>query len=891
MRRPLFLLIGVLFLSSCDLLKRSGSTREPSPEIAREAKEPRDTTQTYPERSTYNATPSREHDLIHTKLEVRFDWDDRYVLGKASLQLHPYFYPTDSLTLDAKGFDIHKVLLEGDSTLHELSYNYDQKQLHIKLDTTYTRRDTFTVNIDYTAKPEERSIEKGTAIASDQGLYFIDPDSTDPHKPTQIWTQGEPEANSCWFPTIDQPNERMTQEIHVTVPRTFKTLSNGSLVYSLENGNGTRTDLWKQELSHPPYLTMLAIGDYAVVKDKWKDLPARYWVEPSYRDDAMAIFGKTPEMIGFFSDLLDVEYPWAKYDQVIVRDFVSGAMENTSATIHGEFVQKTRRQLIDGGNEPIIAHELFHHWFGNMVTCESWANLPLNEAFATYGEYLWLEHSKGREAADHHLRVSLGQHFRAARRNQKDLIRFNYSNEDAMFDTHSYNKGGGILHMLRKEVGDEAFFASLEHYLTSHAFEPVEVHDLRLAFEEVTGRDLNWFFDQWFLDKGHPRLKIRQHYDTTAQEVVVTVEQNQNLERFPVFRLPIAVDLYYKAFTQRRNITINAARDTFHFNSPHPPKLVNIDAEKMLLAEKDEQKPLSQWVYQYYHAPLYQDRYEAIGHCGNEVDTTAVRVVIDALSDRSWHLQLLAMRKLEIAHQFFPEKVTNKLEGLARKSPVSQVRANALRYLDRYSDKSLSPLFEKAIQDSSYLVTSTALQRVAAQDPAKGLKHSVRLEQANSPRLLTAIAGIYKEHGSSKHLSFFQEAAPRVNALEHRIGFISLYGKFLKDKDTTTIQQGIGLLEELAVNEETWYVKGTAIRAIQDIRDRFWEEASNLEEEQEELQERVAEEKGGNNAEEQVEELEEHILAWEQQARKVEEILDRIKRRSSDPQVQMYLKE
>jgi len=220
-------------------------------------------------------------------------------------------------------------------------------------------------------------------------------------KPTQLWTQGETEGSSVWFPTIDTPSERMSQEIFITTRKDFQTLSNGQLVYSNFNDDDTRTDYWKQDLEHPPYLTMMAVGDFKIGRDEWQDskgriVPVDYYVEPDYANYVFQIFGDTPEMMTFYSELLNYDYPWDKYAQIIVRDYVSGAMENTTATIYGEYVNQTSRELIDDNNETTIAHELFHHWFGDLVTCESWSHLPLNESFATYGEYLWLEHKYGK---------------------------------------------------------------------------------------------------------------------------------------------------------------------------------------------------------------------------------------------------------------------------------------------------------------------------------------------------------------------------------------------------------------------------------------------------------------------------------------------------------------
>jgi aminopeptidase N len=459
----------------------------------------------------YRATPTKINNLVHTKLDVKFDYAKRYLYGKAWIVLKPHFYPTDSLTLDAKGMEVKQVALVQATASAKapnemllrtakqtpLEYEYDGMQLRVKLNKTYKNNEFYTVFVEYTAKPDELKVKGSNAITDAKGLYFINPDGKDPKKPIQIWTQGETEASSVWFPTIDKTNQKTTSEISMTVDKKYVTLSNGRLSGQKNNADGTRTDTWRMDLPHAPYLFMMAVGDFAVVKDKWRDKQVNYYVEKDYAPHAKAIFGNTPEMMTFFSKLLAYDYPWVKYSQIVVRDYVSGAMENTTATIHGDFLQKTDRELLDDDDrlgESVIAHELFHHWFGDLATCESWSNLTMNESFADYSEYLWFEHKFGKDAADEHAYNSLNSYFEMAEfQGDRHLVRFHYHDKENMFDQVSYQKGGRILHMLRNYVGDEAFFKALNLYLKQNAFKATEAHQLRLAMEEVTGEDMNWF--------------------------------------------------------------------------------------------------------------------------------------------------------------------------------------------------------------------------------------------------------------------------------------------------------------------------------------------------------------------------------------------------------------
>ena len=491
---------------------------------------------------SYQATEATLFDLIDTKLWVSFDWDKKHCLGTAEITASPVGKKRNRLVLDAKGFDI-KSIVNGDGK--KLTYKYDNAKLDIDLGAEIPVGKATKVKIEYVAKPDDLKVGGSAAITSDKGLYFINPDGKDKNKPRQIWTQGETQSNSKWFPTIDVPNQRCTQEMYITVGDNFKTLSNGTMLDSKKNANGTRTDHYKMTQPHAPYLFMMAIGEFAVVNDKWRDIPLKYYVEPKYEKDAKAIYSNTPEMLTFFSDLLGVKYPWPTFSQVIVRDYVSGAMENTTAVVFGEFCQKTSRELLDGDNEGIVAHEMFHHWFGDYVTCESWSNLTLNEGFANYSEYLWEEHKNGREAADYHRLNELAGYMASTRGNMHDLINYSYDNREDMFDAHSYNKGGLVLHMMRNYLGDDVFFRGLNLYLTKNAYTAVEAAQLRLAMEEVSGQDLNWFFNQWYFGSGQPELVVKDSVNAAGNKIFLSVDQTQSgPQQQHIFQLPVNVDIY-----------------------------------------------------------------------------------------------------------------------------------------------------------------------------------------------------------------------------------------------------------------------------------------------------------------------------------------------------------
>ena len=683
----------------------------------------------------YRETATKINNLLHTKLDVNPDFGKSYLYGKAWLTLKPHFYPTDSLNLDAKGMEFKKIALIKSGKEVPLKYTYDDWKLRIHLDKTYKSNESYVVYIDYIAKPDEfESKYSQGAMLGIKGMYFINPRGEEKDKPTQIWTQGETESSSAWFPTIDKTNQRCTQELTVTVENKYVTLSNGKLMSQKKNTDGTRSDYWKMDLPHAPYLFFLGVGEYAVVKDKWRDKEVNYYVEKEYAPVAKKIFGNTPEMMTFFSKITGVDYPWIKYSQITGRDYVAGAMENTTATIHQESAQQDARELIDGNSwEGTIAHELFHQWFGDYVTTESWSNLTLNESFADYSQTLWDEYKYGKDAGDAENFQGMQGYLGNPGSDKKDLVRFHYQHREDMFDAVSYQKGGRILHMLRNFVGDSAFFKSLNNYLTTNKFKSAEAHQLRLAFEEVSGRDLNWFFNQWYFGSGHPSVEIDYQYDDPAGKVNVIVKQTQKTGK--LFKLPIAIDIYNGAQKVRHNVWINNAADTFSFSYTKRPDLINVDGDKVMLWVKKDNKTLENFIHQYTHAGNYVDRREAIDFASKKLDDPkAVELIKTALTDRYHGLRSFAISKADLRKETVRNGFESVFNELAQKDRNATVRAAAIAKLGEYKKADYIALFKTAVNDSSYSVAgnalvalgkvdqvlATALAKQLSEKPAKG---------------------------------------------------------------------------------------------------------------------------------------------------------------------------
>jgi aminopeptidase N len=788
----------------------------------------------------YNPTYTLRNNLIHTKLDLRFDWAKEQVLGKATLTLKPYFYPVAELVLDAKGFDIHNITFANQNT--PLKYTYNNEQIVIDLGKTIPSNQEYQLFIDYTAKPGEVRPGGGSAaITSDQGLFFINPRGEEKNKPQQIWTQGETEWNSRWFPTIDKPNERCTQETALTVDAKYKTLSNGALVNSKNNGDGTRTDYYKMSLPHAPYLFMVAVGDFAVVKETWNGKPVEYFVEPAFEPYARGIFSNTKEMLTFFSEKLGVTYPWDKYSQIVVRDYVSGAMENTTGVIFGEFMQKTTREMIDNHNELIIAHELFHHWFGDYVTCESWANLTMNEGFANYSEYLWYEHKYGVDEADQHRWSELNGYLGSvAQGGAHPLIHFGHDDKEDMFDAHSYNKGGLVLHMLRNYLGDEAFFAGLKKYLVDNAFTAVEAHDLRLAMEEISGEDLNWFFNQWYFASGHPELVIDYNYQAETGVMEVIIEQVQNTDYSPaIFQLPISIDIYQGNQPRREYIVMTERKQTFSFDVKTKPTLVNVDADRVLLCEKMDQKTEAEYVFQFYNAPKYLDRYEALEALQSSTESAAQQVHIEALNDPYWGIRKLALQYINPANASAAVKA--KMLTLAKSDTHSEVRAGAISFLGETGDLSSVSVMHTAIENEqvAYRVVSAALAALAKLNPEDALRYARKMESDKSVGIIEAVGNIYGMLPNKSHLTYFENNWDKLDAFA-AFSFFENYIKNVQTVDFDLANDCVDKLRGVAIDQGvSQWKRFSATKGIFDLKEEYTARAMSGDGDSDVLQTRV----------------------------------------------------
>lgn len=709
----------------------------------------------------YRATHTKVTELKHTKLKVNFDYQKEQMNGEEWLTASPYFYPSNELVLDAKSMLIHEVALDNNGKKSPLQYEYKDDILKISLDKTYQRNQDYTVYIKYTSRPNEVKQQGSAAINDAKGLYFINAQGKEADKPTQIWTQGETESSSAWFPTIDKPNQKTTQEIYMTVPDKYVTLSNGILKDSQKESNGLRTDHWIMDKRHATYLFFMGVGEYAIVKDKWKNIPVDYYIEKEYEPYAKQIYGNTPEMIEFFSKKLGYDYPWAKYAQISGRDYVSGAMENTTATLHGSDILQKPGQLIDENTwEDTIAHELFHHWFGDLVTAESWSNLTVNESFANYSEYLWNEYKYGKDQADYHQMEDVNRYIHNSGDFKKNLVRFNYDSREDVFDLVTYQKGGGILHMLRNYLGDDAFFAGMTDYLKTNEYQNAEAHQLRLSFEKVSGKDLNWFFNQWYFGSGNPKLNYSYTYEPVKKQVLVIINQSQDQP----FEFPLAIDVYDNGKPKRYNVWVKAdAKNTFSFDASKNPDLININADGILLSDITDTKTPEQYLMQFTNSKEFKSRYNALNGIKDQVgkNTSATKLLAAALKDPYFRVRMKALELMDLTNPEQLKALGADVEKLASNDPKTLVQAAAISALAKTKDKKYLPIFDKGVNAVSNSVKGNSLGAIIAIDPTRinSLAEKIDLEGASEDLLIRLLPIVVKNKITSQMANIAQIAA------------------------------------------------------------------------------------------------------------------------------------
>jgi aminopeptidase N len=639
---------------------------------------------------------TRDYDLQHSKIVLKFDIDQRKVIGDVTHSVAILRENTTRLSFDSVGLTIQSVTVNKSAAKFETT----SSKLLVTLPGTSKVGDKYEVEICYEAKPNK-------------GMYFILPDKNYPKQPIEIWTQGESEDTRYYLPTYDYPNDRLTTETIMTVPSSWITISNGKLISITDAGNNQKTWTWRESQPSSTYLITAVAGEFDEAKQSLRSLPLTYYAPKGRGDRLLPNYERTPQMIDLFNKKIGVDYPWEKYSQVMVDYFVAGGMENSSATTNTSDSLRDPKLIPEypGNEDDLISHELAHQWFGDLVTCKDWANIWLNEGFATFFETVWTESHYGKDQASYDLWWTERNWMANSGLYDKPIVRRNFD-ESEEFDDNAYGKGGWVLYMLRHQLGDDAFWRSLKHYLEVNRGKNVVTPDLIKAIEETTHVNVDRFFQQWIYSAGAPKFDLAYTYDAEKHQVALTVKQTQKVEsNVGIFSAPVDVEITTASGPKLYTAHVSKAAATFTFPSDSAPLMVLFDKGNYLFKGVKFNKEKKEWLYQLQHAAELSDRADAtIALSKIKNDDEVVATLSTSLnSDPFWGMRVLSAQALGRIGS--PSALKHLLAALdTNKEPV--VRNYIVTGLGNFKDNADLParLQTIAASDTSYRARAAALE-------------------------------------------------------------------------------------------------------------------------------------------------------------------------------------
>jgi aminopeptidase N len=656
---------------------------------------------------------SRPFAISHLALDLALDFGARSVSGTATLTFQRVSPDATELPLDAIGFAVESVRVDAGKGFRAAAFEYDGNTLIVRaLEGVQSGR----VEVRYAVTPR-------------RGMYFLRPDAQVKDRPEQVWTQCQDEDARHWIPCHDKPHVKMTSELFVTVPNGFVALSNGELIDS-KTPPKSKKEPWsyhfRLEKPHPSYLLSLVAGNFSIVDDRSADLgkaqqvPVRYYVPPARRQDTARSFGETPRMIELFSRITGVPFPWPRYSQIVVSDFIFGGMENTTATTMYEHVLLDERAALDISSNDLVAHELAHQWFGDFVTCRDWSHAWLNEGFATFFEHVEREDRLGRDEYDYGVSSDIDSYLHeTSGRYSRAIVCRDYVEPIDLFDRHLYEKGGLVLHMLRRELGDDSFWAGVSKYLKTHAYGVVETNDLQRALESVSGRSLERFFDAWVYRPGHPELKVKVSWDDGL--LSVSLKQAQKLGDTAEFQFEFEVEVGAPGGqVSRYKKSVTSATDTLVIRLSERPLFVAFDPDLRVISDLTFEAPSDMLRAQLKSATRAISRWRAADALSRRDDPPTIQALASCLADASeaW------MVRVEAARALGKIRSEQAFSALAAHAGVDhpKVRRAVASALGNFRTPEAAKVLEKrAKHDASYLVEAESVRALGRTRQAQAL--------------------------------------------------------------------------------------------------------------------------------------------------------------------------
>ncbi len=749
---------------------------------------------------------SRDYDLQHSKIVLRFDTAQKQVIGDVTHNLSILRDNTARISFDSVALNIHSVTVNRAPAKFETT----ETRLFVTLPVTAKAGQKFEVEITYDGKPTK-------------GTYFILPDAAYPKRPIQIFTQGESEDTRYYLPTYDYPNDRLTTDTIITVPAAWTTVANGKLLSVTNASNGMKTWTWKESLPSSTYLITTVAGEFDELKDSWRGIPVNYYA-PKGRGDRLAInYGRTPAMMELFSKKFGVDYPWEKYDQIMVDDFIAGGMENSSATTNTA-ESLTNPKLVPeyiANQDDLISHELTHQWFGDLVTCKAWSDIWLNEGFATFGETMWNEYRYGKDWADYNRWRAARTWFHETNLYGKPIVRHDFAEDSDEFDGNAYGKAGWVIDMLRYQLGEPAFYAGLQRYLEANRGKNALTSDFAKAIEEATHTNIDQFLLQWIYGAGAPKLDVHYTYDDTKHQIALTVRQTQQQQgRVGIFRVPVEVEITTASGVKLYPVVIgkdpSSDTDVFTLPSDSAPRMVLFDKGAHVLKSADFHKEKKEWLYQLKNAAELADRADAVQALSKiQNDDEATAAIGDAvLSDKTWGVRTIAVEALGKINSPLSTKLL--LEALNKSEASSPDGALLARYaivtaLGSSKDPAVATKLDTiARDDSSYRARAAALEALGQLKPTNALQTLNAAVAADSPDDILRNAALRSmgKLGDDKAVPALREWSALGKAMPTRTAAISSLGRL--DKTDASITQ----LLTTYISEPHFSVRIAAITAL-----------------------------------------------------------------------------
>lgn len=752
--------------------------------------------------------PSRNFDTIHTKLDVDLDLKNRTIAGTVTHHIRILRPGVTSIRLNCVGLTIESVTLSGQAAHFE--YPVAGNTATSWIDVAETKQSTDQLVI-YSESPLGLGDEFDVMVAYHgspvEGLYFIQPEKGLPEKRYEVWAQGEGEDTRYWIPCYDYPNDKATFEGIFRVEKGMYALSNGVLVDRHDIGDKTQFH-WKLDTPQVSYLTTVAVSKYEVIEDRWRDIPLLYVVPPGTDHETVTrAFGLTPDMMEFMSQYSGIDFPFKKYGQVVVQNFIYGGMENTTATVMNSRMLYDEHMAATDTEQGLVAHELAHSWWGDMVTCNEWSQIWLNEGFATYFQSLYREHHDGDDAFRYQMD---SRHRDVVVRDNKDarpiVVDF-YNRKDSRNSANVYIKGASVLHMLRFLVGDEMFAASWRAYGQQHKYGLAETSDYVRAVKETTGENVDWFFEQWVYLAGHPKLKAVKSWDPDSGMLKLTVSQTQSVEGLvPLFRLPMDIEITCAEKTESYRIVVEAETQDFYFNLPSQPLMVILDKGDWTLKELQFDKTVDELLYQLANGDMMARVDAARSLAIATVRDTTVSALGDVLlNDGFWGVRREAALALGAMNTAKTKAVL--IEALnMQDAKVRMAAAEALGKTTSSPDMD-SALLKTFHDDYAYQVRAAAVKSLVESKSKGAQKACTEALKVDSDRNVIRKAGLdgLVELKASDDLRLVKPLAKPGNLRTVRHTAIASYAKLAKRLDSERERQQAA--EFLAGMLDDWYLR------------------------------------------------------------------------------------